>query len=90
VAGNSAELEPNGRKNDHGDAKFTVLAESVRHHIKEEESEHAMVAKVNWPKAIRSAVYGRALSIQSLNKRNPCRQKGHRPIQKGKAKSTKS
>src|SRR5690242_19513706 len=30
-----AELEMSGRANDHRDAKFTVLAESVRHHIKE-------------------------------------------------------
>jgi len=90
VHGLIGELRKMKPRDERYDAKFTVLAENVRHHIKEEESEHAMVAKVNWPKAIRSAVYGRALSIQSLNKRNPCRQKGHRPIQKGKAKSTKS
>ena len=34
-----AELDSTGRTNDHYDAKFTVLAESVRHHIKEEENE---------------------------------------------------
>src|SRR6185436_5284414 len=32
-----AELDKSGRTDDHRDAKFTVLAESVRHHIKEEE-----------------------------------------------------
>ena len=34
-----AELEKMTGKEDHYDAKFTVLAENVRHHIKEEESE---------------------------------------------------
>jgi hypothetical protein len=33
-----AELEKMSGNEDHWDAKFTVLAESVRHHIKEEES----------------------------------------------------
>src|SRR5260370_23144545 len=40
-----AELERGGRKNDHRDAKFTVLAESVRHHIKEEENQMLPKAK---------------------------------------------
>jgi len=40
-----AELDASGRGNDHRDAKFTVLAESVRHHIKEEESEMLPKAK---------------------------------------------
>ncbi len=40
-----AELDVTGRGNDHRDAKFTVLAESVRHHIKEEENE--MLPKAN-------------------------------------------
>lgn len=34
-----AELDTVPDKNDHRDAKFTVLAESVRHHIKEEEDQ---------------------------------------------------
>jgi len=34
-----AELDTIDAKNDHRDAKFTVLAESVRHHIREEETE---------------------------------------------------
>src|SRR5882724_7585907 len=34
-----AELEEMDGKGDHFEAKFTVLAENVRHHIKEEESE---------------------------------------------------
>jgi hypothetical protein len=34
-----AELDQDDRGDDHRHAKFTVLAESVRHHIKEEESE---------------------------------------------------
>jgi len=40
-----AELDRDGRANDHRDAKFTVLAESVRHHIKDEESEVLPKAK---------------------------------------------
>jgi hypothetical protein len=34
-----AELDTIGSDNDHFEAKFTVLSESVRHHIKEEEGE---------------------------------------------------
>jgi hypothetical protein len=40
-----AELDRSSDANDHRDAKFTVLAESVRHHIKEEESDMLPKAK---------------------------------------------
>jgi len=40
-----AELDRDGRGNDHRDAKFTVLSESVRHNISDEESEVLPKAK---------------------------------------------
>ena len=40
-----AELDLSGGSGDHREAKFTVLAESVRHHIKEEENEMLPKAK---------------------------------------------
>jgi len=40
-----AELDRDGHGNDHRNAKFTVLAESIRHHIREEESKMLPKAK---------------------------------------------
>jgi hypothetical protein len=40
-----AELDRDGRGGDHRNAKFKVLSESVRHHIKEEESDMLPKAK---------------------------------------------
>jgi hemerythrin-like domain-containing protein len=40
-----AELDRDGRRDDHRDAKFKVLSESVQHHIKDEEGEVLPKAK---------------------------------------------
>ena len=47
-----AELYRDGRGHDHRDAKFTVLAVSVRHHIKEEESEMFPLVKDQFDEAM--------------------------------------
>jgi hemerythrin superfamily protein len=57
-----AELESMDGREDHYDAKFTVLAENVRHHIKEEENEV-------FPKAKDAAIDFEALSKAMLQRK---------------------
>jgi len=57
-----AELESMDGREDHYDAKFTVLAENVRHHIKEEENEV-------FPKAKDAAIDFEALSRAMLQRK---------------------
>jgi hypothetical protein len=64
-----AELDRDGRGNDHRDAKFTVLAESVRHHIKEEEGEML-------PKAKSVDMDFEALGQQMLERKNQLKRNG--------------
>ena len=65
-----AELDSGGRRyDDHRDAKFTVLAESVRHHIKEEEGEML-------PKAKTIEMDFEALGQRLLDRKNELRKRG--------------
>jgi hemerythrin-like domain-containing protein len=64
-----AELDLDGKGNDHRDAKFTVLSESVRHHIKEEEGEML-------PKAKSVEMDFEALGQQLLDRKKELRKNG--------------
>src|SRR6266567_711516 len=64
-----AELDSIRRGNDHRDAKFTVLAESVRHHIKEEENEML-------PKAKELDIDFEALGEQMLERKKDLKENG--------------
>jgi hemerythrin-like domain-containing protein len=64
-----AELDTVTDRNDHRDAKFTVLSESVRHHIKEEENEVL-------PKARELKMDFEALGRRMLNRKKELLQNG--------------
>ena len=64
-----AELDLNRAGGDHREAKFTVLAESVRHHIKEEENEML-------PKAKELDIDFEALGQKMLDRKKELKQDG--------------
>jgi hypothetical protein len=64
-----AELDRDGRGDDHRHAKFTVLAESVRHHIKEEEGEML-------PKVKELAIDFEALGERMLHRKKELKENG--------------
>jgi hypothetical protein len=67
-----AQLEGMDGREDHYDAKFTVLAENVRHHIKEEENEV-------FPKAKDAAIDFEALSNAMVQRKETLLAKGVPP-----------
>ena len=67
-----AELEGMDGREDHYDAKFTVLAENVRHHIKEEENEV-------FPKAKDASIDFEALSRAMVQRKETLLAKGVPP-----------
>jgi hypothetical protein len=67
-----AELDTASANNDHRDAKFTVLAESVRHHIKEEEDQML-------PKAMELEIHFEALGQRMLDRKKELLEEGIPP-----------
>lgn len=64
-----AELDYGGRRDDHREAKFQVLAENIRHHIKEEEGEML-------PKVKELAIDFEALGERMLHRKKELKENG--------------